>query len=75
MVLPNLIVVGAAKSGTTSLWHYLMSHPEIFMSKVKETNYFAQDLMTRNNPIRGLEQYESLFKNKGNLSPNISLLI
>ena len=66
MVLPNLIVVGAAKSGTTSLWHYLMNHPEIFMSKVKETNYFSNDLMTRNNPIKSLKHYESLFENKAN---------
>ena len=66
MVLPNLIVVGAAKSGTTSLWHYLMSHPEIFMSEIKETNFFSHQLMTRNNPIKDLENYESLFENKEN---------
>ena len=40
-MLPNLFVIGAAKSGTTSLHHYLGQHPDIFMSPVKEPNYFA----------------------------------
>ncbi len=66
MVLPNFIVVGAAKSGTTSLWHYLMAHPEIFLPSIKETNYFSNDLMTRNNPIKSLEEYSSLFNGKEN---------
>jgi len=66
MVIPNFIVVGAAKSGTTSLWHYLMSHPDIFMPAIKETNYFSHDLMNRNNPIRSLADYESLFNGKEN---------
>lgn len=38
---PNLFVVGAAKAGTTSLWRYLGQHPEIFMSPVKEPDYFT----------------------------------
>lgn len=40
-VLPNLFVIGAAKSGTTSLHHYLGQHPDVFMSPIKEPNYFA----------------------------------
>jgi hypothetical protein len=40
-MLPNLFVIGAAKSGTTSLHHYLGQHPDIFMSPVKEPNFFA----------------------------------
>ncbi|PPR79210.1 MAG: hypothetical protein CFH01_00533, partial [Alphaproteobacteria bacterium MarineAlpha2_Bin1] len=64
MMLPNFIVVGAAKSGTTSLWHYLMAHPEIFMPSIKETNFFSNKLMTRNNPIKTIEQYKSLFNGK-----------
>jgi hypothetical protein len=39
--LPNFLVIGAAKSGTTSLYHYLRQHPEIFMSPVKEPRFFA----------------------------------
>ncbi len=66
MALPNFIVIGAAKSGTTSLWHYLISHPDIYMSEIKETNYFSNDLMNRNNPIKTMDDYESLFKGKEN---------
>lgn len=39
--LPTFIVIGAAKAGTTALYWYLSEHPEVFMSPVKETNYFA----------------------------------
>ena len=41
MTLPNFFVVGAGKSGTTSLYHYLDGHPEVFMSPLKEPNFFA----------------------------------
>jgi hypothetical protein len=43
--LPDLFIIGAAKSGTTSLYFWLAGHPEIYMSAVKEPNYFAPDLM------------------------------
>lgn len=39
--LPNFIVIGAAKSGTTVLFHFLTQHPQIFGSKPKEPNYFC----------------------------------
>jgi hypothetical protein len=39
-VLPNLIVIGAQKCGTTSLHSYLDLHPEISMSREKETDFF-----------------------------------
>jgi hypothetical protein len=38
--LPNLLIIGAAKAGTTSLHDYLSVHPEIFMSKHKELRFF-----------------------------------
>ena len=38
---PNFLVVGAAKAGSTSMYHYLRQHPEIFVSKVKEPHYFS----------------------------------
>ena len=41
---PNLFIIGAPKSGTTSLYEYLKGHPEVFMSVVKEPCYFARDL-------------------------------
>jgi hypothetical protein len=39
--VPNFIILGAAKAGTTALYHYLQQHPEIYMSPMKETNFFA----------------------------------
>src|SRR3954451_8477086 len=43
IVLPNLIVIGAAKCGTTSLHEYLALHPQIAMSANKELNFFTRD--------------------------------
>jgi hypothetical protein len=40
-VLPNFLIVGAAKAGTTSLYNYCSQHYDIFMSAVKEP-YFLQ---------------------------------
>ena len=37
---PNLFIVGVPKGGTTSLWRYLDRHPAIYMSPVKEPNFF-----------------------------------
>lgn len=39
--LPTLIIIGAAKCGTTSLHHYLDQHPEIGMSEPKEPQHFV----------------------------------
>lgn len=39
--LPTFLIVGAVKAGTTSLHEYLQMHPEVFMSPVKETNFFS----------------------------------
>lgn len=39
--LPNFLIIGAAKSGTTSLYHYLRQHPDVFMPAVKEPRFFA----------------------------------
>ncbi len=44
--IPNLIIVGAAKSGTTTLFNELRSHPKIFIPEIKECRYFSQ--MSRN---------------------------
>ena len=39
--LPTFLVIGAARSGTTALYLYLRQHPNVFMSRDKETNFFA----------------------------------
>lgn len=54
-VLPNFIVCGAMKSGTTSLLHYLAQHPQVFASFKKEVHFF--DL----NYHKGVEWYRSFF--------------
>jgi hypothetical protein len=41
---PDTFIVGAARSGTTSLYEYLKGHPEVYMSPAKEPRYFAADL-------------------------------
>ncbi len=40
-LFPNLLIVGAAKGGTTALHYALDQHPEVFMSKKKEPGYFV----------------------------------
>jgi hypothetical protein len=41
MTFPNFLIIGAGKSGTTSLYAYLAQHPQIYMSPAKEPGYFA----------------------------------
>jgi pimeloyl-ACP methyl ester carboxylesterase len=41
VTLPNFFVIGAGKSGTTSLWRYLEQHLEVYLSPIKEPNFFA----------------------------------
>lgn len=58
MRLPDFLVIGAAKSGTTTLYEYLCRHPQIFMSTPKEPEFFARDEMY----AKGLDWYASLFQ-------------
>ncbi|MCW5935662.1 MAG: sulfotransferase, partial [Fimbriimonadia bacterium] len=43
MRMPNFLIIGAAKSGTTALYFYIKQHPEVFMAKVKEPRFFAYE--------------------------------
>jgi len=56
-VRPNFLVIGAPKAATTSLWHLLRQHPDVFMSEVKEPSFFSHDYAY----ARGWAWYESLF--------------
>ena len=58
--VPNFFIVGAAKAGTTSLYHYLGTHPQIFMCRIKEPNYFCTDL-NRSAPLKW-DDYLRLFR-------------
>jgi hypothetical protein len=51
MLKPNFFIVGAPKSGTTSLYDYLKQHPDVFLPK-KELYYFCHDLTFRTPPLR-----------------------
>ena len=55
-VLPNFIVIGAPKCGTTTLCDRLGSHPDVFMSDPKEPHFFGREA-----PAMTRAQYESLF--------------
>lgn len=57
--LPNTLVIGALKSGTTSLHTYLDSHPEIQMSEPKELHFFSEG--PDSTWHRGRDWYESHF--------------
>ena len=66
MTLPTFFVIGAAKSGTTSLYHYLDEHPEVFMSPVKETNHFASaEEASGQGRVAGPDEYEALYEGAG----------
>jgi hypothetical protein len=59
-VLPNFLVIGAAKSGTTSLAHYLRAHPEAYLPRF-EPHYFTAERRWR----LGQGWYEHQFKDAG----------
>ncbi len=73
VTLPNFMIVGAAKSGTTSLYHYLKQHPDVYMPDLKEPLFFCfyglsnerfSDTVYPNDPgeyIRDFQGYLSLF--------------
>lgn len=60
-VRPNLFIVGAPKCGTTSLYEYLKSHPEVFMSVNKEPTYWSNDVSRGPGDIYIIEKPEDYF--------------
>lgn len=69
-LMPNFIVIGAMKSGTTTLYRYLDLHPAVEMSRDKETDFF----LTEETRARGLDWYAAQFTRedrvRGEASPN-----
>ena len=65
MTLPNFLIVGAAKSGTTSLYHYLNQHPEVFLPANKEPHHFAPAKWCGHPPL-DRASYEKLFEGTAN---------
>jgi hypothetical protein len=69
-MLPNFLIIGAQKAGTTSLYYYLKQHPEVYMSPEKETHFFSylDEEPVHGGPgrpataiIRDLAEYRRLF--------------
>ena len=76
MTLPNFIVIGQMKAGTSSLNNYLSEHPDIFTpTALKETRFFNLDFEDPQRPSHvkpglpvTIEQYCALFSEAGNQS-------
>lgn len=81
--LPSFVVIGAMRSGTTSLYAHFREHPEVFVSAEKETDYFSLgDLRDGEPPVERprrattLSAYQGLFrgsegaKARGEASPS-----
>jgi hypothetical protein len=73
MTLPNFLIIGAAKSATSSLYRYLIQHPQVYGSIAKEPSFFAfegealefsgpGDHIFNQAAITKLEAYEALFE-------------
>lgn len=64
MTLPNFLIIGAPKAGTTSLYDYLREHPDIFMPRLKEARFFGYDGQGSRQkfPVQSREEYEALFE-------------
>jgi hypothetical protein len=63
MMMPNFLVIGAMKSGTTALYYYLEQHPEVYMSPVKEPDFFSsRGHKNAGDTITHLEAYQDLFR-------------
>jgi hypothetical protein len=68
-MLPNFLIIGAPRSGTTTLYESLKQHPQIFLSPVKEPMFFLLDGGPAHYPgpkspqgVRRIDQYQSLFQ-------------
>ena len=75
MTMPNFFIVGAQKAGTTSLYHYLNQHPQVYMSPITEPFFFDHELDSKGEVVRrefrghrqpprftNIEEYSTLFE-------------
>ncbi len=82
--LPNFLIFGVQKAGTTSVYNYLKQHPEVYLSPIKEPNFLEKDWdklaaegrQFKPRQIVTFEQYSNLFEGVSNeiaigeISPN-----
>lgn len=71
--MPDFLIIGAAKSGTTSLYYYLLQHPQIFLPENKEPFFFSFEgkdlscyhyegnMRAVSNAITDIDQYQNIF--------------
>ena len=59
--LPDFLVIGAMKAGTTSMYHYVRAHPQVFMPAIKAPEFFVAE----SNWTRGVDWYAKLFAPAG----------
>ena len=75
--LPNFILAGAMKSGTTSLYHYLNEHPQIYMPRIKEPKFFISPAFLKKEKLnnkfinRNAVEYLHNFDDYKNLYSNV----
>lgn len=61
-MLPNFLIIGAGRCGTTSLYRYLEQHPDVYVSPIKEARYFSYEGdETSSFHVRDQTAYEALF--------------
>ena len=76
MTLPNFLIIGAQKSGTSAIYAYLSQHPQVFASEIKEPAFFAfegspvrfagpDDARALRYIVRDIERYQQLFRKAG----------
>lgn len=79
MTLPNFMIIGVAKAGTTSFYRYLDQHPQVFMCPIKGSNFFGYEdacdwrwtnegasPSLRHFQVSTIEAYEDLFTGASN---------
>lgn len=68
--LPNFLICGAAKAGTTSLYHFFRNRSDIFMPTVKEPHFLVRNEVDGriNGVVKSLEEYTNLFQGSGSYS-------
>lgn len=75
---PNIFIVGAAKAGTTAMHSMLGLHPKIFMSPVKEPNFFSKDILVDNFDSSNRMKFQNLNYERdedGNILPRHQLYL
>jgi hypothetical protein len=71
MGVPNYLIIGDLRAGSTSLYHYLRQYPEVYMPDLKELRYFAYDAETPHDvradsyPVKTFSEYLHHFEKCG----------